>query len=134
VEAPRPTPPDSAVSRGRGLTFGAVAGIAGGAALTILGGVLTVTAGLLVVAAATGWAVGLGVRLGAGTDLARGGRVRAAAAMALAAIALAQLGLWVYARSEGGVLSPLDYLWEVYGGLVPLEFVAAAVAAWIAAR
>jgi hypothetical protein len=114
--------------------LGAIAGIAGAAATTILSGVLTVTAGLLVVAAATGWAVGMGVGLGAGAHLTRGSRVRAATALALAAIALAQLLLWVYARSEGGVLAPLDYLWEVYGGLVPLEFVAASIAAWIAAR
>ena len=134
METPRATPPDPAASRGRGLALGAIAGIAGAAATTILGGVLTVTAGLLVAAAATGWAVGMGVRFGAGPHLTRGSRVRAATALALAAIALAQLGLWVYARSEGGVLAPLDYLWEVYGGLVPLEFVAASIAAWIATR
>ncbi len=101
-----------------------MAGIAGAAALAILGGVLTVTAGLLVVAAATGWAVGKGYA----------GRGRAAIAVALVAVALGQIGLWAFARSEGGVLEPIDFLWQVYGGLVPLEFVAAAITAWIAAR
>jgi hypothetical protein len=60
--------------------------------------------------------------------------VRIALALALAAIALGQAGLWVFARSEGGVLAPLDYLWEVFGALVPLQIVAAAVVAWITAR
>jgi hypothetical protein len=109
-------------------------GIAGAAAITILGGVLTVTAGLLVVAATTGWAVGMGLRVGRGARRAGGGVVRTAVTVALVAIALGQIGLWAYARSEGGVLAPLDFLWQVYGGLVPVEFVAAAIGAWIAAR
>ena len=45
-----------------------------------------------------------------------------------------QLGLWQYARIEGGVLPPLDYLAEVFGPLVPGQFVVAAIAAWIGAR
>ena len=49
-------------------------------------------------------------------------------------VALGQAGLWQYARTEGGVLAPLDYLAEVYGPLVPLQLVAAAVAAWVGAR
>ena len=44
------------------------------------------------------------------------------------------IGLWAYAQSEGGVLGPLDLLWQVYGGLVPFEFAVAAVLAWIGAR
>lgn len=109
---------------GRSLAFGAIAALAGAATITVLGGVLTVTAGLVVIAAATGWAVGAVLP----------GRFRAAVALAVAAVALGQLGLWAYAQSEGGVLGPLDLLWQVYGGLVPLEFVAAAVLAWIGAR
>ena len=109
---------------GRHPAFAVIAALAGAAAMTVLGGVLTVTAGLVVVAAATGWLVG--------TLLP--GRVRAAVLAALAAIALGQLGLWLYAQSEGGVLGPLDLLWQVYGGLVPLEFLGAVVLAWIAAR
>jgi hypothetical protein len=126
--------PDPAASPGRGVAFAAVAGLAGAAAITILGGALAVTAGLLVVAAATGWAVAISLRAGAGSHLTRGGRVRIALVLALAAIALGQAGLWVFARSEGGVLAPLDYLWEVFGALVPLQIVAAAVVAWITAR
>jgi len=123
ADAALATQPHRATSR-RGLALGAVAGIAGAAAIVILGGVLTVTAGLLVIAAVTGWAIGM----------ALGGRARTAVTLALVAVALGQLGLWAYALTQGGVLGPLDLLWQVYGGLVPLEFVAAAITAWIAAR
>lgn len=113
-----------AAPKRRGLAFGAIAGLAGAAAIIVLGGLLTVTAGLVVVAAATGWIVGAALP----------GRIRTAVALALAAVALGQLGLWAYALSEGGVLGPLDLLWQVYGGLVPLEFLAAAILAWIGSR
>lgn len=126
--------PDPAASRARGVAFAVVAGLAGAAVITFLGGVLAVSAGLLVVAATTGWAVAIGLRLGTGAQIARGRRNRLAPALALAAIALGQAGLWVFARSEGGVLGPLDYLWEVFGAIVPLEFVAASLIAWITAR
>jgi len=119
-----PSSPAGPAPLARGLGLGAVAGLVGAAAITILGGVLTVTAGLIVVAAATGWAVG--------AVLPR--RTRAALILALAAVALGQLGLWAYARSEGGVLGPFELLWQVYGGLVPLELLAAAILAWIGAR
>lgn len=134
TEAPAGPVPDPGASRARGVAFAAVAGLIGAAAITVLGGILTVTAGLLVVAAATGWVVATGLRLGAGDRLSRGGRGRLAPTMALAAIALGQAGLWLYARSEGGVLAPLDFLWEVYGVLVVLELLVAALTAWIAAR
>jgi hypothetical protein len=126
--------PDPATSRGRGVFLGALAGLAGAAAITILGGALAVSAGLLVIGAATGWAVAASLRVGSGGHFARGGRVRIALALALGAIALGQAGLWVFARAEGGVLGPLDYLWEVFGALVPLQILAAAVVAWITAR
>jgi hypothetical protein len=118
--------PDSAAagSPGRGLGFGLIAGLGGAAVITVLGGVMTVTAGLIVVAGATGWAVGAVLP----------GRARTAVLLALLAVALGQLGLWAYALSEGGVLGPLDLLWQVYGGLVPLEFVAAAILAWVGTR
>ena len=38
------------------------------------------------------------------------------------------------AGREGGVLGPLDYLGEVFGPLVLVEFAAAGVVAWLAAR
>ena len=47
---------------------------------------------------------------------------------------LVRIGLWLYARTEGGVLGPLDYLGETFGLLVPLQVLAASIAAWISAR
>jgi hypothetical protein len=115
------TPPEPAA---RGLALGATAGAVGATAITALGGILTVTAGLVVVAAATGWVIGILLPH----------RVRTAVVMALVAVGVGQLGLWAYAQSQGGVLAPLDLLWQVYGGLLPLEFLAAAITAWIGAR
>jgi len=45
-----------------------------------------------------------------------------------------QLAVWLYARSEGGVLAPLDYLLEVFGPVVPLTAIASILAAWWSAR
>ena len=125
---------DATASSGRAVTFASIAGLAGAAAITILGGALAISAGLVVVAAATGWAVAIGLRVGAGGHLSQSGRARMALTLTLTAVALGQTGLWVYGRWEGGVLAPLDYLWEVFGLLVPLQFVAAAVAAWLSSR
>jgi hypothetical protein len=108
--------------------------LAGSAAIIVLGGVLAVTAGLLVVAVAIGWGVGAGVLAGGGATLDRGARTRLSLALTLGAVALGQAGLWAYARSEGGVLGPLEYLWDVFGLLVPLELAAAAITGWIVAR
>ena len=118
---------DPAASRVRGIAFAGIAGLVGAAAITV-------SAGLLVAAAATAWAVATGLRVGANGRITRGDRIRLALTLALAAIALGQAGLWLYARWEGGVLAPLDYLWEVFGFLVPLEFGVAALVAWLAAR
>lgn len=134
VAEPVPPGPERAASPGRGAIFAVVAAGAGAAAVTVLGGVMTVSAGLLVVAATTGWAVGLGLRVGAGQTLPADRRVRLAVGLALLAIVLGQLGLWLYARTEGGVLGPLDYLGEAFGLLVPLELVTAAIASWRTAR
>jgi hypothetical protein len=95
---------------------------------------LAVSAGLLVVAGATGWAVALGLRVGGGASLPASRRARLALALALLAVVLGQVGLWLYARTEGGVLGPLDYLGETFGPLVPLELAAAGLASWVAAR
>ncbi|MEA2608989.1 MAG: hypothetical protein QOJ75_1232 [Chloroflexota bacterium] len=121
-------------STGRAVGFASAAGLLGSAVITVLGGVFAISAGLVVVAVATGWAVAVGLRAGAGGQLGETRRVRLALALALAAVALGQAGLWIYGRSEGGVLAPLEYLWEVFGLLVPLQLVAGGVAAWLAAR
>jgi hypothetical protein len=116
------------------VALGIVAAVIGAVATTILGGVLAVSAGLLVVAVATGWAVAVGLRTGGGQRLSTDRRVRLALGLATLSVAMGQAGLWLYALTEGGVLWPLDYLAQTFGPIVPLEFVAASVVAWAAAR
>jgi hypothetical protein len=134
VAEPPPVATDPSATPSRGLLFGLVAAVAGAGAMVALGGILAVSSGLIVAAAATGWAVGVALKTGGGDRLSTGRRVRAAIGLALVAVAVGQLGLWLYARSEGGVLGPLDYLPEVFGFLVPIEFLAAWIAAWVTAR
>jgi len=116
------------------MAYGVVAAAVGAFATIVFGGVMAVSAGLLVVAAVSGWAVAIGLRAGGGPHLDRANRVRLALALTAMAVALGQLGLWAYARSEGGVLGPIDYLAETFGVLVPLEVLAASVVAWATAR
>lgn len=78
-----------------------------GISFVVLGGVLAVTAGLVVVAAFSGWLTG---RLT--SPPAR------AALVALGAIVVGLLGIWLFSRIEGGVLDPLTYLLEVDGPIV----------------
>lgn len=100
----------------------------------LFGGVLAVSAGLLIVAALTGRAVGLGVVIGAGSSLADTRRVALASALAIGAVALGQVGLWLYAQTEGGVLSLVDYLGQTFGILVPVQVALAGAVAWWSAR
>ena len=126
--------PDPGASVARGVAVALVVAIVGVVAIVVLGGVLAVTGGLLVVAALLGWAVGEALRVGAGPHLAGGRRVGFALLIALGAVLVGQLGLWQYARIEGGVLPPLEYLAEVFGLLVPGQLVVAAIAPRIGAR
>lgn len=128
------TAPDASASLARGFAIAIVVAMVGALAIVLLGGVLTFTSGLVVVAAATAWGVGAGLRFGAGEHLAGGRRVVIAIVIAVAAVVLGQLGLWQYARAEGGVLPLLDYLAEVFGLLVPLQVAVAVIVAWVAAR
>ena len=125
---------DPSASVARGVAVASVVAIVGAVVIVILGGVLTLTQGLLVVAGSTGGGVGLALRWGAADRLSRRRRVILALVLAMGAVALGQIGLWKYALTEGGVLGPIDYLGEVFGPLVPLEFATAAVVAWLAAR
>jgi len=133
-EAAAPEPPSGgAGSPGRGIVFAALAAVVGAAVITLAGGILAITAGLLVIAAALGWAVAAALTssAGSGTALRRGWL---AAGLAAVGVALGQVGLWVVARQEGGTLGVLEYLWEVFGILVPLQLAIAVVVAWWRAR
>ncbi len=121
-------------SPSRATMLGGLAAILGAIAITLLGGLLLVTVGLVAVAAAVGWLIGLGVRSGAGDGMDRRGRIVLAVGFALVSIALGQVGLWLYGRAEGGVLPIFDYLLQVFGPLPILETVAAVAAAWWFAR
>ena len=126
--------PDPAASVARGVAVATSLAIAGAAVVVLLGGVLAISAGLIVVAAATGWTVAQGLRVGAREHLLAERRRSLALALALGSVVLGQAGLWLYARTEGGVLPPLEYLSEVYGVLVPVQFLFAAAVAWVSAR
>lgn len=128
VGPPRP------VSPGRGLAYAAIVAVVGAVAITVMGGVLTLTGGLLVTAAVIGVATGWALRAGAGASLTPGRRSVIALVLALVAVVAGQLGLWLYAGSEGGVLPLVDYLGETFGLLVPLQIVIAPAVAWMAAR
>ena len=94
---------------------GVAVALAGAIAMTILGGPLSITAGLIGAAAVIGWLVGIVTR-----------PARAAAiAIAVGSVALGLVGIWLFAGLEGGALGLVDYLAQVQGILVPIELVVA---------
>jgi len=98
-------PESDAAGRDAPLMWPPVAVMIGGAiGYTILGGILAVTAGLVVLAASLGWLLGKLV-----SPPSR------AAAAGLATIALGLAGIWLFGRVEGGVLDPITYLDDVQG-------------------
>ena len=131
VDADRPDP---AASVARGLAIAVAIAVVGAAAIVVVGGVMSETTGLVVVAGATGLFIAIALQVGAGDHLTSRRRIALAVGLTVVAIALGQLGVWQYARSEGGVLPLIDYLGEVFGLLVPLQFAAGTVAAALIAR
>jgi hypothetical protein len=104
------TAPDRAAAPpGRGAAAATPITLILGTALVfvILGGILAVTAGLVIVAAFLGWLTG---RLVSPPS--------AAAAVAVAAVVAGLLAIWAFGRIEGGVLDPIAYLAEVEGPVV----------------
>ena len=95
---------------------------------------LTVTTGLSSSPAATGLGVGVALQVGAAEHLSLPAADRARDRPDGRRVALGQLGIWQYARTEGGVLPLVDYLGEVFGLARAVQFVAAVVVAWLAAR
>jgi hypothetical protein len=125
-------PPEAAIpgSAARGVAFGAVAAMVGAVSIVLLGGAMAISAGLLVVAAVIGYAVALAVAAGAGDTMSRPARPWVAAGLAALGVLLGQVGLWLFARTEGGVLPLVDYLSQTFGPLVPLEVLLAVCVAW----
>jgi hypothetical protein len=113
-----------AAAPARGLAWAATIAIVGAAAITALGGPLAISVGLLVVAFLIGRFVGLTLRT----------REAPAVTITLLGVLLGQLGIWLFARSEGGVLGLVDYLGQAFGWLVPAQLVVGAVLAWWTAR
>jgi hypothetical protein len=90
-------------------------GVGGVLAYTLLGGLLSVTAGLVVAAAFVGWLLGKLIV----------GPPRAAAA-ALATVVIGLIGVWLFGRLEGGDLDAVAYLDAVQGWpLVALQLLSA---------
>lgn len=114
------------------MAIGALIAVVGAIAIAVAGGLLAITAGLVIVAVAIGWGVGTVVTLGAEPDPPS--TTWAAVALTVLGIGLGQVGLWLIARQEGGVLGLVDYLSETFGFLVPLQLVAGAGTAWWRAR
>jgi len=98
-------------------------GVVGAVGFVVLGGVLAVTAGLIVAAGLIGWLIGLLVRPPGW-----------AALIAVGVVLVGLLGIWLFGRWEGGVLDPIEYFAEVQGFLVPLELLAAGGLAAAASR
>jgi hypothetical protein len=105
----------------RGILLADVVAVVGAFVTVVLGGVVALSAGLLVVAAAVGYATGLALAFGAGSSIDRPTRPWVAVILAALGFLLGQVGLWWYASNEGGVLPLLDYLWQTFGVLVPVQ-------------
>ena len=106
----------------------------GSASLVLISTVLASTVGLLFISAGMGAAVGLvlaraAVPASGERPLARRPVGWLAVALTLAAIVAAFVATWIYARSQGGVLELLDYLFTTFGLFVPGQLVIGSVAA-----
>ncbi|HEU4672384.1 MAG TPA: hypothetical protein VFS32_05740 [Candidatus Limnocylindrales bacterium] len=136
-QAPRPPVADTdgqpTPSPVRALGLGSVAAAILALVLAVLGGPASFSAGLVVVAFFMGRLVGAMVKFGAAGTLSSPARVSLAILISLAGIAAGQLGIWLFARGEGGVLDVGTYL-ASFGPLVPLEFMIATLSAWWSAR
>jgi hypothetical protein len=110
--APRVSAPDADPLAPILVPLGIVVG--GAIGFTVLGGLLTMTFGLVILAAFLGWLIGKVVS-----------PPWRAALVGLGMVVLGLLGIWLFGRIEGGVLDPITYFGEVQGWpLVVLELLA----------
>jgi hypothetical protein len=112
-----------------------VVAVIGAAATVLVGGVFASIFGLLLIAGGAGVTIGLLIARAAVPDdgsvpTPRATVVRVALAVALLSLVLGDVGLWLFALSEGGVLGPFDYLWTTFGPLVPGTALVALGTAW----
>ncbi len=120
----------------RPLLLAVLISAAGAMALVLLAAVFASTLGLLFISGALGATTGLvlaraAVPAGNVRPATRRTVTVLAVALTLAAIVAAFVITWLYARSEGGTLELLDYLWTTFGPFVPGELLIGAVtAAW----
>ena len=116
------------------MVSGTVAALIAVAVFLLFAGPLSFSAGLVIIAVFAGRSIGLVTRVAAGPAVSSDGRVVIALLITIAWFVVAQVAVWLYARSEGGVLGPLDYLAQTYGPLVPIELIVAVLVAWWSAR
>lgn len=139
--ARRATPAEAGAGRSSALpgplARAVTASAIGALVLVLVGAVLASTFGLLLVAGAMGSAAGLLLARaaapgeGGGRPATRSTVGRLAVGLTLLAVTVAFVGIWLYARSEGGTLELLDYLWTTFGPFVPgVAIVALVTAAW----
>ncbi len=132
--APAPSTAETGGSITRAVGFGAGPAVFGALVFVVFAGPFSFSAGLLVIALIVGRTVGQFVRAGAGTSVERGTRISAAVYLTLASLVGGNVGTWLFALSEGGVLGLPAYLGETFGLLVPTELVIGAATAWFSAR
>jgi len=118
----------------RGALMGGLVAAFLAAVIVVLGEGFGFTAGLAIVALFLGRLTAYAVSAGGGTAGSQPLRVLLAVGLALGGIALAQVGLWLWAGVEGGTLGLVDYLAQTFGPLVPLELTLAAGAAGLTVR
>jgi len=104
-----PAPDEAAAgpTRTESILVAAALILGGGITFVVLGAILLVTGGLIVAAAFLGWLTGRLVSPPTG-----------AAVVAVVAIVVGFLGIWLFGRFEGGVFDPITYLFEVEGPVV----------------
>jgi hypothetical protein len=120
----------------RPLAEAGIVAAVGAALLFLVGAIVASTAGLVFVSGVMGAAIGLLLSQATVSDVGTPALTRRAAtwlaiAIAIAAVVVAAIATWLYARGEGGTLGPLDYLLQTFGPFVPGELLIATLgAAW----